>query len=574
MRFPDLDNLSAHTLQNRQPTNAMPDLEQADHKYSVTKNPPSVSDDDPGLAPPGEASGRLSVSEGGVNIHKLHGPGARRLSRADLLEYIKQLESNAKEFMDKNRDILENLKAQVSLAETSSSSGVNALHNTPETSSGAVAGPNVPVLPESFAPSVSIHRSDSSCTVTSAPIKTTGHSHLDVTKSDGENNSKDANVSPLKPDPIYDNADHEVEPDAGDFDNQDDVDYEEYLLLGEELREFGWYRPSLLAAKQELTVRAQIMPWMDNTIWLSAADEVLASIEEPVLQAIMTREGNLNRLVATDSNMAQAIRQNEERCLAHQPSVYVSALTHDASEDFASFTVAEAREIARYAWSYALIRSNQKIAFQIDHAHNPSWQESWTQQGSRFFLHTAKLPTGDYTAIHPPRQKVLTTFACALDKIAAQAERARKSTIPVMQHVGYSASALHREQLHQHSPRSTAPWLAQFVLAAAKALGYSTRLAAHTVYVVPEQPCGPVAQVLLSRMARAYYFTGGLGSGVVACAASVAHMRSKVVSEGQEEEWWAEAERYMKSDIGYRRRFEEEMRRRDELFEEEEEEAR
>ena len=72
--------------------------------------------------------------------------------------------------------------------------------------------------------------------------------------------------------------------------------------------------------------------------------------------------------------------------------------------------------------------------------------------------------------------------------------------------------------------------------------------------------------MLLSRMARAYYFAGGLSSGATSCAASVAHMRSNPVTEEQEEAWWEEAKKYMKNDAEYRRRFEEEMGKRDELF--------
>jgi hypothetical protein len=542
----------------------MPGSEYSGYKHPIVKLPRPVSDHDPGPAPPSEAFGRLSVSEGEVDLENLDEPDAPRLSRADLLEYIKRLESNAKEFMDKNRAILENLKAQVSLTETTSSSGVNAVYEPPESSSAAATGPNATGLPESFAPSASLPRSDSSVTVVPAPTNT-DHSDLDLPKSDGDNNSKNANESPPKPDPIFDDADHENEADAGNLADQDNVDYEEYLLLGDELKEFGWYRPSLLAAKQELTVRSQIMPWMDNTIWLNCADEVLASMEEPVLQSIMTREGNLNHLVATNLDVAQALQQNEKRCLEHQPSVYVSALTCDESEGFASFTVNEARQIARYAEKYS--RAHYKegaVAFHIDHAHNSNWQRSWTEQGARFFLHTDKLSTGDYGPINKKRQKVLTTFASALGKIASHAERNGNIAIPVMHHVGYSINAHHRQQLHQ-SPDSTATWLTQFVVAAAKALSIPTHLASHIVYVVPEQPCGPVAQMLLSRMSRAYYFTGGLSSGATACAASVAHMRSDAVTEEQEEAWWKEAEKYMESNVGYRRRFEEEMRRRDEL---------
>jgi hypothetical protein len=543
----------------------MPGSEHSGYKHPIVKLPRPVSDHNPGPAPPSEAFGRLSVNEGEVDLENLDEPDAPCLSKANLLEYIEQLESNAKEFMDKNRAILESLKAQALLTKTTSGSRVNVVCEAPESSSAAATGPNATVPAKSFASSASLPRSDSSVTVVPAPTNT-DHSHLDLPKSDGGKNSKYANMSSLKPDPIFDNAGDEIEVDAGNFDDPDNVDYEEYLLLGEELREFGWYRPSLLAAKQELTVRSRIMPWMDNIIWLKAADEVLASMEEPILQAIMTREGNLNRLIATIPNVVQALQQNERRCLEHQPTVYVSALTHDGNSDFASFTVNEARKIARYAWSYALIHSHlDGVAFQIDYAHHPYWQEAWSSQGARLFLHTDKLSTGDYGPINQKRLKVLTTFARALDKIATQAERAGKPTIPVLHHVGYSISAHHRQQLHQ-SPSSTATWLTQFVLATAKALNISTHLASHTVYVVPEQLCGPVAQILLSRLARAYYFAGGLSSGATACAASVAHMRSDAVTEEQEEAWWGEAEKYMESNVGYRRRFEEEMGRRDELF--------
>lgn len=544
----------------------MADPEDSGYKHPVVKLPRHVSDYDPGPAPPSEAFGRLSVSEDEVDLSNLHGPDAPRLSRADLLEYIEQLESNAKEFMDKNRAILDILKAQVSLTKTTSSSGVNAVYEAPESSSRATTGSNATGLPTSFPPGASLPRSESSVTVVPARTEATDHSHLDLPTSDGDNNSKGADVSPLKPDPIFDDADDEIEADAGNFADQYNVDYEEYLLLGDDLEEFGWYRPSLLAAKQELTFRSHIMPWMDNTVWLKCADEVLASINELVLQAIMTREGNLNHLVARDFMVERAINQIWSRVFIQQPSVYVSALTHDESEQFAPFTVDETREIARYAETYYQIHSNQEDkAFQIDHAHNPDWQEAWTCQGTRFFLHTDKLSTGDYGPINKKRQKVLTTFASTLDKIASHAERNGRTTIPVMHHVGYSINFHHRRQLHQ-SPSLTANWLTQFVLAAAKALGFSTHLASYTLYIVPEQPCGPVAQMLLSRMARAYYFAGGLSSGATSCAASVAHMRSNPVTEEQEEAWWEEAKKYMKNDAEYRRRFEEEMGKRDELF--------
>ncbi|OSS45569.1 hypothetical protein B5807_09610 [Epicoccum nigrum] len=480
----------------------MPDSEHSDSKYSVTKIPLSL---------------RLSVSENEVDLKNPHEPDAPYLFRGDLLDYIERLESNAKEFIAKNNAILDSLKAQASLTETSSSSRVNASHKAPESLSGAATDPNATVLPTGFPRSASVPCSESSLTVASASAttETTDHSHFDLPNSDGDRNNKDVNVSPLKPDPIVDNADNEIEPELGNPVNQDDIDYEEYLLLGEELQEFGWYRPSLLAAKHELTVRSQIMPWMNNAMCLNAADEVLTSIEEPVLQAIMTSEGNLNRLVAIDLNVAQTLQQNERRCLKHQPSVYISALTHDESEDFAPFAVDEARDIAGYAYLYLRIGANQEeVAFQIDHAHNPKWREEWTHQGARFFIQVNKISTGDYDPINQKRKVVLTTFACALDKIATQAKQAGKLTI----------SARRRQQL-------------------------------------------------LSRMARAYYFTGGLNSGALACAASVAHMRSDAVTGEQEGEWWVDAEKYMNDNAGYRQRFGREMRRRDALFLEEEEEV-
>lgn len=544
----------------------MPDPEHLGYKHPVVKLPRSVSDDDPGPAPPSEAFDRLSVSEEEVDLNNLHGPDAPRLSRADLLEYIEQLESNAKEFMDKNRALLENLKAQIPFTKTTSCSGVNAVYEAPEFSSGAATDSNATVLLGSFPPGASLPRSDSIVTVVPARAEATDHSHLDLPTSDGDKDIEDTHASPPKPDPIFDDADDEIGADAGNFADQCNVDYEEYLLLGDELEEFGWYRPSLLAAKQELTVRSQIMPWMDNTVWLKCADEVLASIDELVLQAIMTRDGNLNHLVARDCMVERAINQNWRRVFIHEPYVYVSALTHDESEEFAPFTVNEAREIARYAEAYSQIHSNQEEkAFQIDHAHNPDWQEAWTRQGTRFFLHTEKLSTGDYGPINQQRLKVLITFASALGKIASHAERNGNITIPVMQHVGYSIKFLHLNQLHQ-SPGWTANWLTQFVLAAAKALGISTYLASYTLYIVPEQPCGPIAQMLLSRMARAYYFTGGLSSRTAACAASMALTRSDAVTEEQEEEWWRDAKKYMENDVEYRRRYEEEMGKRDELF--------
>ncbi|KAF3005644.1 hypothetical protein E8E13_003508 [Curvularia kusanoi] len=357
-----------------------------------------------------------------------------------------------------------------------------------------------------------------------------------------------------KPDPIVDDTDRKTDPDPGDAVDSVETDYEEYIIFGEELKEFGWLKPQRLAFFQEQDVKSDFIQQISKRQWGTAADNVLATLEETVLRAITTFDGNLNHLVATDPAVALALEQYEKSGLKDQPYIYVCALTHDESKEFAPFTVNEAREIAYHAQLYP---DAQELAYDIDRAHISDWQQNWTREGARYFLHTEKTETGNYGPVSINRCKILRRFAYALFKIAALAENAGKSTVPVMHYIGYATKPQIRKQRYEAGDKC-GNWLTQCVLAITKALKISTHMSTHPLFLVNADVSGPVAEMLLSRMTRAYYFAGGLNTGQA--SGSMAHIRAGIITDKQRDQWWARSVKHQDTPK-YTRRLEQETRR-------------
>ncbi|KAH6867105.1 hypothetical protein BKA58DRAFT_442096 [Alternaria rosae] len=357
--------------------------------------------------------------------------------------------------------------------------------------------------------------------------------------SDSKSDSKSSSSSRIKtPDAAVDDEGDVAIVDPGQDQDQELIDHAKYWALSEKLDEDGWLPLVNAAYEDEAKTASTFMGGCSHRAWLFAADEVLATMNLDVLKAISTRDGNLARLYQLDASVAAVIDRYKGRGVK-QPTVYVRCLTLGDSRE--PLTVDQALILSSNALYYAQqIPSNADNAYKIDKAAIglAKVDKSKSDAGHRHFLRTA---TKD---IDPSRKRRLMTFARVLAKIALECRSRNRTTMPVMQYVGYAKNVKVRSKQHDKMGDSS-NWLCIFARAVLLAMGYDPKVDLFTVCLISEEWDGPVAEMLITRLARAYYLAGGFS--IAQAGASMASIKMRDLTDEKRKAYWDENIEWVKN---------------------------
>jgi hypothetical protein len=139
-----------------------------------------------------------------------------------------------------------------------------------------------------------------------------------------------------------------------------------------------------------------------------------------------------------------------------------------------------------------------------------------------------------------------------------------KKAVPVMHYVGYAMKASVRKKQHSAMGAST-NWLCVFAQAVLRAMDLDPRMDPFTVCLISEEWDGPVAEMLLTRLARAYYFAGGFS--IAQAGAIMTSMKLRNLGEKERNEHWAKAVGWVMAKTNYRSIQKAELERRRDLRE-------
>jgi hypothetical protein len=212
-----------------------------------------------------------------------------------------------------------------------------------------------------------------------------------------------------------------------------------------------------------------------------------------------------------------------------------------------ALSIQQARNLALVAVQYANALDTPQTrqqAYLIDKkALEKDWHRKDTDSGRRYFIEGSK---GN---VDSGKKRVLLGFSRALNRLADEAKKENKTHIPFLQYVGYAIKGTQRKK--QHDSLASTSWLflfTKYVCATWKNFP-PTNMRNFTVCLITEEAIGPVAEMLLTRLARAYYFAGGFSIGQA--GASMSSLRLAKLSQVDREKVWEENAQYAKSMTNY-----------------------
>ncbi|KAF1973086.1 hypothetical protein BU23DRAFT_568623 [Bimuria novae-zelandiae CBS 107.79] len=264
--------------------------------------------------------------------------------------------------------------------------------------------------------------------------------------------------------------------DVGAIPGQRLIDHSKYAALARRIDEEGWF-PIIEAA------------WITLDAFQRMADDLLCTMDTDVLKQICF--GNLaqayDQIKASSVQLHQGFDKLAERGNDH-PSIYLRVFCRGAGQPL---DLAQAKMLVMQARAYAAQEPNHHgFAFQIDTA-----------------LLAKKNTWAAVMNISEPRVAVLNTFANAIERTHKLAEEQGQTHVPLMHYVGYALNASKRKKDQTYS---STHWLSMWVCAWAQVF-YKDQFAirTYTVALITEEWGGPVAEMLVTRLACAYYHTGG-----------------------------------------------------------------
>ncbi|KAL6711502.1 hypothetical protein ACN47E_004436 [Coniothyrium glycines] len=291
--------------------------------------------------------------------------------------------------------------------------------------------------------------------------------------------------------------------------SQETVDHSKYASLALHMSETGW-----LPLAREVFYDEQLMKssWIENCkmeTWLHYADEVIATMHPSVLATVCSSETSLDQLERTDV-AAKDFLNRYRICSKDRASIYVRELVIMDGDERRSLTVQNARDLATFTLQYVRESpvSDGAIlnACWIDKRHRGKehWHSKDSKAGHRAFLQDSNKKR------HTGKVRVLQAWARGLLKLAKDAEAEKRACIPFLRYVGYALDGNQRAKQHDSLQTS---WLYLFARIIMPKLNLKFEMCNFTVCVIPEEAAAPVAEMLVTRMARAYYFAGGFSIG-------------------------------------------------------------
>ncbi|CAN9206276.1 unnamed protein product [Alternaria alternata] len=327
------------------------------------------------------------------------------------------------------------------------------------------------------------------------------------------------------PQPVLTIAGFHVPIDAGDEKEQDQVDHSRYSRLALKLDENGWL--PLVQAAYEDEKRTK------NTF--------IKGLEPAILKAICY--GDVNATCKGDVGLGKIVQSYEDRSDT-QATVYLHQMTVGINEE--ALSIQQASDLALVALQYANALDTQHTrqqAYLIDHKADQNWVHADTDSGRRHFIEDSK---GN---VDSGKKRVLLGFSRALNRLADEAKKENKTHIPFLQYVGYAIKGTQRKK--QHDSLASTSWLflfTKYVCATWKNFP-PTNMHNFTVCLITEKAIGPVTEMLLTRLARAYYFAGGFSIGQA--GASMSSLRLAKLSQVEREKVWEANAQYAKNMTNY-----------------------
>ncbi|RYN43325.1 hypothetical protein AA0113_g11599 [Alternaria arborescens] len=325
------------------------------------------------------------------------------------------------------------------------------------------------------------------------------------------------------PQPVLTTAGFHVPIGAGDEKEQDQVDHSLYSRLALKLDEDGWLPLVQAAYEDEKRTKNTFIKDCDIDNWIYYADEVLSTAEPAILKAIC--RGDVNATCKGDIGLGKIVQSYGDRSDT-QATVYLHQMTVGMKKE--ALSIRQANDIALVALQYA-------------NALDTSYTEY--QAGRRHFIEGSK---GN---VDSGKKRVLLGFSCALNRLADEAKKENKTHIPFLQYVGYAIKGTQRKK--QHDSLASTSWLflfTKYVCATWKNF-LPTNMRNFTVCLITEEAIGPVAEMLLARLARAYYFAGGFSIGQA--GASMSSLRLAKLSQVDREKVWEANAQYAKNMTNY-----------------------
>lgn len=278
--------------------------------------------------------------------------------------------------------------------------------------------------------------------------------------------------------------------------------------------------------------------------------QILCSMEEEIIPEIA--KGNICKayLQSRESNGTLHLRldENKQRGKGH-PAIYVRSCVDDNGD---SMLVSDAARVARYMLRYisedSLIKQRMaKYCCQIDRTFLED-QEDWTidesEAGNRRYLQT-KASTRSET-----RVQTVKTFAQALRLRTSALDPVEARLEPPLQYCGYSDETDRRDSSHSKYGSSSS-WLTGLFMAICRTLYKTTyRMRPFVVCLIGEERQGPIAEMILTRLSRAYYHTGGgfsiglAGSSMRSILMSTLDARERAAAWRNHQDWLVKATPY------------------------------
>lgn len=341
------------------------------------------------------------------------------------------------------------------------------------------------------------------------------------------------------PDPILDDDGDQMELSIAEQIANNKLDHLRYARLALRADEDGVLPYIRAMYYHETQTSDKFKRSMDEETWTWQADDVLMAMDRVVLDTITRIDGNMTALYEAGGH-AKALLDRYKQRAEYQPTIYVRALTTGESTRYRPLTKDEARTVASQAIAYASCRAAyEDDAYKVDHQWDSSWEKAMSMKGHRFFLRTMK------KKIDKTRREQLQTFGRVL---LEQCDQSMATHMPVMHYVGYAMQGSERLRQHDRGEKSSS-WLLQCIKAIMEATGIDTHVGTYFVCLITEEECVRAAEIVVTRLARAYYYAGGLSVGVAGASTNssgLAHL-DKETREAK----WADGLTYIRDKTGY-----------------------
>jgi hypothetical protein len=336
----------------------------------------------------------------------------------------------------------------------------------------------------------------------------------------------------LQPSDLPDAAGLEEPLNGGEEWAQDQVDHTRYSKLALAIDETGWLPLVRAAYEDEKQTNNTFIQGCTLEQWTEWADDVVATVEPAVFKAICY--GDLHGMYKCNNPLRKILDPYSERS-DDQATIYLRQMTIGLKEE--AMTVQQARDLALVAQQYAnQVDSDTAVrqACIIDKAElNNNWRTKATKDGKRHFIQDRN---GD---VDTGKKRVLLSFARALLRLVDQVVKSNHTYIPFLHYVGYAIKGSTRKK--QHDTMTSTSWLFKFTKHAIESWKGGPLVAMHnyTICLISEEAGGPVAEMLFTRLARAYYFAGA-GFSIGQAGASMKSIKMSSLTPQQKEAKWAE----------------------------------